>query len=630
VDKAEPEVIFEKMVEQVSLPASVTVEPGSVYRIAGKGFAEGDLLRFESDADPFMVELENIGYAEASFVFTDDFVSGTVYDVFLERDRRRQRLGRMTVYLKAPSLKENVTGAVNCSGAPVAGVWVTDGYAWSRTGADGRYSLLSEKKAGYVYIVTPSGYEVARSDAFPPFWQDLSSPDPTVVEEHDFSLVKKNNDRHTVLFSADWHLRNEWNPKDIVQIQDYLGEANAFAASSTCPVYAIPLGDISWEISWYDHNFDLSDWKKLVASSAMPVFPVIGNHDHDFKASGDNSDFDAAGPWRRIMGPNYYSMDIGKVHYLFVDNVLYHSDGTGAVRETEETIPDYQLEWIRQDLSHVSSDTPVVVSLHVPTHGWSWNGYFWTGRDRGKNYSELKTLLERFCQVCINSGHSHTSEFFDAKALDLSNTAMTERKLPAIGGSIWRTRTIRDYTITIDGVPGGYDIFEADGTSLKWRFKPVGHDISYQVRAYDMNSVKTYWETIPAAVSLAKAKPEYTFDAMWGSLPENTVLLNVFAGDPRMDGMSVEVYEGATSLKVKPWNGRDPLHMLAIEVAYWGSAGALPAGTTYLTAQQNTHLFAVTASSPTSELVIKLCDRFDNRYEYKVNLPKALKDEDSF
>ena len=628
--EGEEQIVYEKMVEQVNLPASVSVEPGSVYRIAGKGFVEGDLLLFESQADPFTVPLENIGAAEASFTFIDIFISGTDYNVFLQREKlRRQRLGRMKVYLKEASLSSNISGSVTCSGNPVAGVWVTDGYVWSKTGTDGKYKMLSDKKAGYVYIVTPSGYEVAGSNPFRPFWQALSTSDRSTAEVHDFALVQKNNDKHTVLFTADWHIRNEWNPKDIVQIQDYLNEANAYANKSSVPVYSIPLGDITWEVSWYDHNFFLSDWKNLVALSTMQIYPVIGNHDHDYKAVGDNTDFDSAASWRTTMGPNYYSMDIGKVHYLFVDDVFYRSDGTIDGRQTIESIPDYQMDWIRTDLSHVSAVTPLVVSLHVPLHGWSWNGYFWNAANRSAQYNELRELFERFEEVHIYSGHSHTSEFFDAKSQGLSNTNMTERKVPAVGGSIWRTRTVRDYTITIDGVPGGYDIFEVDGQSIKWRFKAIGKDDSYQLRAYDMNSVKSYWYSTPAAVSLAAEHPECDYEKLWGDLPENTVLLNVFAGDPRMDGLSIEVFEGTTSLKVKPWCGADPLHEFGAEIAHWAASHGLP-GVTYLTSTNNTHLFAVTASSANSCLTIKLKDRFGKTNEYSVKLPKAFKDEDSF
>ena len=628
----EPQITYEKMVEQVSLPSSITISWGSIYKVAGTGFMEGDKFLFEAADAKFYVDLKIIGPTEVSFFFGDDFVSGTEYDVFLERGKtRRQRLGKMTVYFKGEEeLTANISGTVTCSGMPVQGVWVTDGYLWCKTSADGKYKLLSKKKLGLVYIVTPSGYEVDRTDAFPPFWQSLSSSDPLYAEVHDFSLTRTGNDKHTVLFTADWHLRNEWNPKDIVQVQDYLNEADAFAKSSSCPVYSIPLGDISWEICWYDHNFDLSDWRALVAPSAMPVYPVIGNHDHDYKASGNNSDFDAEVPWRSIIGPTYYSMDIGKVHYLFVDNVLYHSDGTGNVRETEETITSAQLAWIQEDLSHVNALTPVVVSLHVPMHSWSWKSTYWQCSSRGKNYSSLTSLLEKFSKVYIHSGHSHISEYFDVNAAGLSYSKITERKIAALGGSLWRTRTLTGYSVAIDGTSAGYDIFEVDGTDVTWRYKSIGHDASYQMRAYDMNKVREFWQSDVTAKSLSSSKPDYSYENMWGGLPANTVLMNVFAGDPKQFGMKLEVYEGDKKLEVKPWSGCDPLHVLAYEVNIWKKSGSLPTGVSYLTATSNSHLFTVTASSATSTLTLKLSDPFGRKYEYSVKLPKEFKDEDTF
>ena len=65
---------------------------------------------------------------------------------------------------------------------------------------------------------------------------------------------------------------------------------------------------------------------------------------------------------------------------------------------------------------------------------------------------------------------------------------------------------------------------------------------------------------------------------------------------------------------------RDPLHILTTSVKYMKSA----AKTTYYTTSVSSHIWKVTASSPTSTLVIKVTDRFGNVYTQTMTRPKSF------
>ncbi|MFR6635503.1 MAG: hypothetical protein ACLUQ6_13150 [Alistipes onderdonkii] len=52
----------------------------------------------------------------------------------------------------------------------------------------------------------------------------------------------------------------------------------------------------------------------------MPVFQVIGNHDHN-KAITVDADADAS--FEAAFGPTYYSYNIGDCHFIVLDDVLY-------------------------------------------------------------------------------------------------------------------------------------------------------------------------------------------------------------------------------------------------------------------------------------------------------------------
>ena len=68
---------------------------------------------------------------------------------------------------KPTDYQVSVSGRVTCQGQPVADAVVSDGIEIVRTDADGRYSLFSPGRMGYVFITVPSGYKVANKGVLP-------------------------------------------------------------------------------------------------------------------------------------------------------------------------------------------------------------------------------------------------------------------------------------------------------------------------------------------------------------------------------------------------------------------------------------------------------------------------------
>lgn len=74
------------------------------------------------------------------------------------------------------------------------------------------------------------------------------------------------------------------------------------------------------------------------------------------------------------MCPNYYSYNLGKIHYVVLDNIIYqnkkgkgpYKKGVVGERNYKCEITGEQLEWLKKDLAFVDTNTTVVVEFHSP------------------------------------------------------------------------------------------------------------------------------------------------------------------------------------------------------------------------------------------------------------------------
>lgn len=167
-----------------------------------------------------------------------------------------------------------------------------------------------------------------------------------------------------------------------------------------------------------------------------------------------------------------------------------------------------------------------------------------------------------------------------------------------------------------DGTPGGYRIFDVDGKSFSWVYKPTGASEKIQFRTYDANSITmsaNAW--VPDANDEGKKIFEkYAKDWKNGS-NENYVYINVWDYDP---SWTVTVTENGSNLEVEKVSVADPLHLIAYTSISINGNSKEP---TFPTSQTR-HMFRCQASSPNSTLSVKVTDRFGNVYEEVMARPK--------
>lgn len=516
----------------------------------------------------------------------------------------------------------NITGRItDTAGKPVAGVTVSDGYDFAVTAADGRYALASDKKLGYVFYVLPKGYEPQTTDT----WRVqnfalLDGSDKSVAEEHDFVLVAADNTEHVFVVGTDAHLAKRTN--DLAQFRDgYVARLKRFAAENPGKrIYSTILGDLSWDQYWYQNAYDLTSVTESLTKYGYPfmLFPVMGNHDNDPSVTGAGTDLGASAPFRRIIAPTYYSYNLGDVHYVVLDDIVYRNtvtagktypEGVAGDRDYGKYYTDAQLEWLRRDLDAiVDKSTPLVIMAHAQNWQVSANTFAVTTSMENSAAHALARVVADFADVQILTGHTHHN--FHARPAEYPN--IREHNLAAICATWWWTGKLTGRHICVDGSPGGFSAYTANGRDISHKMHAVEGEDDLQMRIYDMNAVKAAYADDDDIKAYLKA---YTSRNNYATVADNTVYVNVFDYDT---DWTVEIFENDTPLTVTRITADDPLHMITYDVPRYAAAQTVTSG--FVTIKNN-HMFSARAATAGAPVTVRVTDGAGNVYTRTLQRP---------
>lgn len=515
----------------------------------------------------------------------------------------------------------SIYGYVTCDGKGVAGVAVSDGVEVVKTDQDGMYRITSFKELGYVFISIPGGYEVPTKGVLPIFHATLGKP-ANEAERVDFSLNKADNDNFKLVVMGDIHLANRNN--DRVEFFKFTSDVRDYRAAHPGErIYGLTLGDMTWDYYWYDRSYQFPQYLSDINDSShgfggMTVFHTIGNHDHDMKAAGD---FDTEQPFVRNLAPTYYSFNLGKVHFIVLDDILCTNPGNGD-RSYKEKLDDVQTTWLKNDLRTVFKSTPIVVAMHAPIyHDNADNDSL--DPVRASEFSSFFKLFEGYKVVHLLTGHTH--RVLNADFTGSSN--YFEHNAGAVCATWWWTQKYYKVNVGTDGTPGGWELWEVNGTDLKWQFRATGEKPEFQFRTYDLNKVcfdataTSTW--IPGGSSWAKKHFVSRFGSRFPKRYDNAVLINVWGYDK---GWKIKVTEktssGDKALIVKQIKTYDPLHVIAMSAVRYNdpTLSEAPSFQTVL----STHMFEAKAGSSDTTIEIEVTDRFGNVYRETMTRPKAF------
>lgn len=610
------------------LPATVDVAKGGELTFTvkeGKSPQTTDSFLLEGGGISYLCSILSVSSESFTVRLADECESGS-YTAYLKRDARKKQIGKIYINIVdkidfEPSAGTTVFGLVSSEEGPVANVVVSDGTEVTVTDDKGIYELKSAKKWGYVFISVPSGYEVAAEGVFPQFYQTLKGA-ADVVEQKDFKLTKVDGqDRYKLFLLGDMHLANRTN--DAAQFTQFTTDLNAYMAQhSGQKMYALTLGDMTWDLYWYKNNYALPQYRETINRQVknLQIYHTMGNHDNDFMTT---SDYDAAVKYVDCIGPTFYSFNIGQVHYVVMDNIDCSAyDGTDS-RNYVKKLSNEQLNWLAKDLAYVDKSTPLIVAMHAQIYKPTSTGFAFD-HDSANTEALLAALLAALDGYEVHFVTGHTHKVYNITPDDdvVKGRDIHEHNSGAICASWWWSGNLTPGVhVSIDGAPGGYAIWDIDGTDFAWLYKSTGWPEEYQFRSYDLNNVSFSMDdvpNIPSNVLIQLAYKKYV-----NAYPENSdneVLIKIWNWNSNWE-LSV-VDERGKTLEYTPVWAYDPLHIAALSVPRFNNSGIT--STPSFVTESATNFFKVKADDADVDLTITVKDEFGHTWTEEMQRPKAF------
>lgn len=338
------------------------------------------------------------------------------------------------------------------SGRPVKGAVVSDGGICVQTDRNGEYRIESDS-ARTVFVVIPSGYKVPFDERgmYSGFHRvDTSSPE----NRCDFRLepCSGKTDSYTMLVLGDPQVMSS-RPHSGESWEWVTKELDEYRKSVDGDLYQILLGDMV--VNEIEVAGRAEAFIGTLSKSHINTLCVPGNHDHIYHEKDYRV---ATSKYVEYFGPYNYALNIGKVHYVFIDTP-----------SSEAGIIDESFRFLEEDLKFVPKDVPVVICTHCPMTR-SYGGRY-PSADL-PNYRKTMEVL-RGRRVCFWYGHIHFNSFWSYSRGELKEWAPGVRSLESnvvgrCGGS-WACSG----EIGRDGSPRGIVEMKVRGKRLSWRYRSL-------------------------------------------------------------------------------------------------------------------------------------------------------------
>ncbi|MCM3630537.1 PQQ-binding-like beta-propeller repeat protein [Paenibacillus glycanilyticus] len=327
---------------------------------------------------------------------------------------------------------QNGNGIQDKNEKGLSGVSVSDGATISITDKQGKYRLVvnpDRRLTDIVFVTVPSGYKAQESDnKIPQFYQNLGQLTQNESRTANFALQpapQSKNPNFEFAGIADVHVQaGTTNNRE--RLTGQLAELNALTGS---PAFITISGDITNGAS----DAEFKDFLASSATSKLPVYPAVGNHDFtggaDFSARIDR--------YRTYLGPEWYSFDYADKHFIVLENNM-------GMREAD------QMAWLTEDLKQTGKHKEIVVITHRP-----FNNPQTPDAAEAQKYIDL---LGKYNTRLVLMGHTHVNDVA-TDTIESADHVVTNSS-----------------SYTIDQTPNGFRVISFKGSKETHPYKMYGVD----------------------------------------------------------------------------------------------------------------------------------------------------------
>ncbi len=367
-------------------------------------------------------------------------------------------------------LNANKTRELNEPGLP--DVRVSNGRLITTTGKDGTYQLPI-RDGDIVFVIKPSQwaspvdahnrrlfYYAYKPSGSPKLKFAGNKPTGPLPDSIDFPLTQVSEpSQFDAIILGDTQTRN-------VKEVGYLSRDVVSELIDTKAAFTAILGDIVFDdLSIFD------DIIPVMGQIGNPQYYVKGNHDTNYDGYENSKYINET--FERQFGPSYYSYDVGKVHFLVIDNAMF---STVDVRSYTGKISAVQLQFIKNDMALVPRDQLVVLMSHIPIP-----------RMENENRAKLYGLLSGHSNLLAMAAHTHTQSIWQVgkgegwdQPQPFYNVVLGTSCGNWWGGEADETGIPN--AMMADGTPNGYAIVSFDGNRFSIRYKAARRPADYQMQ----------------------------------------------------------------------------------------------------------------------------------------------------
>ena len=234
------------------------------------------------------------------------------------------------------------------------------------------------------------------------------------------------------------------------------------------PTAILLTGDVVWDTTKF-----LPRVKADFESLGVPVYAVIGNHDHNKRHK--NNQIRAEQAYVDAWGERNQAFMLGETLFVTLDNIDYATKESYSLKVDAD-----QLIWLAEVMDEYADVEHVAVCMHAPATSHRTGGFI--------PYAKpiIRIIGERKIDLITGHGHRHFTADHTPEII--------EHSVAQVNGNLWFA------PICSDGTPQGVFCIEERNGEWMWHHRILGKSADEALVVYPMGRVEEHEEYVVVKV----------------------------------------------------------------------------------------------------------------------------------